>query len=106
MTRSAIRPPARVPGFKAPNEPDAAPPAPPVEQRTVDLSPRAGAKQLNLRLALGLDTRYRRLLRDCRDAGIDTSMTELVHALLNEGPRDVQEIRVLVRGWRQTLDAL
>ena len=104
MTRTAMRPPARVPGFKAPNEPDAESPAAPDRPRTADLSPRAGTKQLNLRLSIALDDRYRALVRDCRDAGVDTSMTEIVHALLNEGPRDVQELRPLVRAWRRALE--
>ena len=106
MTRQAMRPPARVPGFKAPNEPDPEPPAPSEPQRAADLSPRAGTKQLNLRLSLGLDQRYRALLRDCRDAGIDTSMTEIVHALLNEGPRDADEMRGLVHSWRGAVSGL
>ena len=101
-----MRPPARVPGFRAPNEPDAEPPAALDHSRATGLSPRAGTKQLNLRLSLGLDHRYRALLRACDDAGVETSMTEVLHALLNEGPRDVSEIRALLRGWRTTINEL
>lgn len=106
MTRQPMRPPARVPGFTTPNEPDADARATADPPRTVDLSPRAGTKQLNLRLSLGLDDRYRALVRGCRDARAETSMTEIVHALLHEGPADVGEARALVRRWRRAIDEL
>ena len=99
MTRQPMRPPARVPGFKGQNELSVQPPV-------VPLSRRGGTKQLNLRLLVGLDDRYRGLLRECKDAGINTSMTELVHALLHEGPSDVGDVRILLRRWRPALDEL
>jgi hypothetical protein len=96
-----MRPPTRVPGFTTQNE--AGPAAAAAHSKPVgdvSLSPRAGSRQLNLRLALGLHQRYRRLLRDCEDEGIDTSMTEIIHALLHQGPDDVRSARQLVRAWR------
>ncbi len=48
--------------------------------------------------------RYKRLLRDLDDEGFDSTLTELVHALLHEGPGTPDEARELVRRWRRTLD--
>ncbi len=101
MIRPPMRPPTRLPGFTAQNEARPAAAATPSPQiGDALLSPRAGTRQLNLRLALALHQRYRRLLRDCEDAGIDTSMTELIHALLHQGPDDVPSVVRLVRAWR------
>ncbi len=96
-----MRPPTRVPGFTAQNEASPAAAATPSPQiGDFSLSPRAGTRQLNLRLALGLHQRYRRLLRECEDAGTDTSMTELIHALIHQGPEDVASALQLIRAWR------
>ena len=101
MTRSA----ARVPGFAS--GPVSAPSGPATAAQTSapvgGLSRRAGSRPLHLRLALSLDARYRRLLRDCEDDDIDTSMTEIVHALLHTGPSDVAQVRELLRAWRKAL---
>jgi hypothetical protein len=56
-----------------------------------------------VRPALPLDSRYRQLLRECEDDGIETSMTELIHALLHAGPSGAAEARELLRNWRRAL---
>jgi hypothetical protein len=61
---------------------------------------RYATRQLNVRVPVDLHDRYRRLLRDCEDAGLGTSMTELVHAMLHTGPVDASAARDLVRTWR------
>jgi hypothetical protein len=48
--------------------------------------------------------RYKRLVRDLDDEGFDTTVTELVHALLESGPATPAEARALVRQWRRVLD--
>ena len=48
--------------------------------------------------------RYKRLLRDLDDEGFETTLTELVHALMLTGPATTDEARELVRQWRRTLD--
>jgi hypothetical protein len=105
VTRPAMRTPARVPGFATQNEPtpaDATCPA--ASSPTASLSTRAGTRQLNLRLLLPLHERYRRLVRECDDVGIDTSMTEVIHALLYGGPTDLDGTRQLIRAWRRARD--
>lgn len=101
MSRTPIRPPARPPGFSDATrtkrlEPQR-PAAPPISRR-------AGTRQINLRLLLPLHERYRRLLRDCNDAGFETSLTEIIHALLYAGPHDVDSTRRMVRNWRSVLE--
>jgi len=64
-------------------------------------SRRTGTRQLNLRLHVELHERYRRLLRACEDAGLETTMTELLHALLHVGPQDPEAVREIVRTWRR-----
>jgi hypothetical protein len=61
----------------------------------------AGTRQFNTRLLEPLHQRYMRLVRDLADEGYDTSMTELVHALLHEGPTTTAQARAKVRAWRQ-----
>jgi hypothetical protein len=61
----------------------------------------AATRQFNTRLLEPLHQRYMRLVRDLADEGYDTSMTELVHALLHEGPTTAAQARAKVRAWRQ-----
>jgi predicted nucleic acid-binding protein len=58
-------------------------------------------RQLNVRVRVDLHDRYRALLRALEDAGVETSMSELVHALLEQGPRDVDAAIDVLRRWRQ-----
>ena len=106
MTRVPMRPPATatVSGVGQNEERPSAPQAEPAPRADAPLSRRAGTRQLNLRLLLAVHERYRRLLRDCEEADFETSLTELVHALLYEGPKEPGEARQLVRRWRQALD--
>jgi hypothetical protein len=89
----------RVPGF-----PDsvAAPAGEP--EPTLELHRRAATKPLSVRLMAPLLLRYKRLLRDLDDEGFDSTLTELVHALLHQGPRTTDEAREVVKRWRRTLD--
>jgi hypothetical protein len=95
---------APVPGFAAP-----APPASPTSPRTPDAQPvdtrsvleSVGTRQLNVRIPVVLHRRYRYLLRDLEDAGIETSMTELVNAVLCAGPADAAGARGLLRALRE-----
>jgi hypothetical protein len=68
------------------------------------MNPRGGTRQLNVRVLAPLLARYKRLVRDLDDEGFDTSITELVHALLHAGPRTPTEARRAVRDWRRALD--
>jgi len=97
------RSPGRVPGFPAPEpegpvgEPSTAQPATVADTTVFE----GGVKQLTLRLPVALHRRYRRLVRDLEDEGVDSSMTELVHALLHEGPATTSDARALVARWRR-----
>src|SRR4051794_39537981 len=68
--------------------PSLQPVAPPVagDAPPADASAYAGAatRQFNTRLLEPLHRRYMRLVRDLADEGYETSMTELVHALLHD----------------------
>ena len=90
-----------MPGFPSEEEP-----APSREQFTSGpaLSTRAGARQLNVRVLLPLRDRYKGLLRDLDDQGFDTTMSELVQALLHDGPVDADDAKRIVRKWRRALD--
>jgi hypothetical protein len=68
------------------------------------LDPRAGARQLNVRVLIPLLQHYQRLLRDLEAEGFRTSMTELTHALLHAGPATTTEARTTIRAWRRALD--
>jgi hypothetical protein len=96
--RPAARPPRQPTTNRAPTESPVAskPPA-------SDESAYAGAatRQFNTRLLQPLHRRYMRLVRDLADEGYETSMTELVHALLHEGPTTTAEARARIRAWRQ-----
>lgn len=61
----------------------------------------AGSAQFNLRLLTPLHERYARLVRQLADDGFKTTSTEIVHALLHEGPDDPAAARELVRRWRR-----
>ena len=100
--RPPMRTPRRVPGFPPPQagatqpEPTDASGVPPIATpiRT------AGSRQLSIRVAQPLHLRYRHLLRDLEDVGIESSMTELVNALLQAGPVDAASAQKLLRSWR------
>ncbi len=106
----------RVPGFAAPGETPAAmePPAPvagdvQIASATVGQQPVADyrgvpMRQFNTRLLDPLHGRYRLLVTELQDAGFSVSMTELVHAVLHEGPATPVEARAAVRRWRRVLD--
>jgi len=111
--------PARVPGFPdpatqpaapadpsvpAPASPAAPAPAPVSSAPPERLHPRAGTRQLNVRVLAPLLQRYKRLLRDLDDDGFETNLTEVIHALLHQGPSDADAVRAAVRAWRRTLD--
>lgn len=66
----------------------------------------ARARQFNLRLLDPLKDRYEQLARQLRDEGVDTSMTELIQALMHEGPHDTGQARELLRRWRQATSDL
>lgn len=96
MTRPPAPPSTRVPGFTRMPEGEGAAPASGIRSA----GPR-GIRQLNVRVDAALLDRYRRLLRECEDAGVTIAMTELVHALLHGGPSTVDEVRALVRAYRR-----
>ena len=102
MTRPPITPPARVPRAFAGGAGDARPDTALGDLR---LSRREGSVQINLRLLLPVHRHYRALLRDCDADGLESSMTELIHALLVlRGPRDIAGVRQLVRAYRAAFD--
>ena len=74
----------------------------PAVERLYAMAPR---RTLNARVSADLLERYARLLGGLRGDRLDTSMTEVVHALLHAGPRTEEEVRVLVRQWRLARDA-
>jgi hypothetical protein len=65
-------------------------------------NPYAGtrSRQFNVRLLDPLKERYERLRRELGDQGIDTSVTEMLHALMHEGPESADEARALLQRWR------
>lgn len=65
--------------------------------------PYAGApsRQVNTRLLEPLHSRYMQLVRELEDDGYKTSFTEVLHALLDDGPTTADEARELVRAWRR-----
>lgn len=73
-------------------------------RRSVELDQRAGTRQLNVRVLTPLLGRYKRMLRELEDDGFKTNLTEIVHALLLEGPSEASELRDAVRAYRRTLD--
>jgi len=99
---------ARVPGFSAPaNERAGSPPdAAATDASAVwpTLNSRAGTRQINVRVLAPLLVHYKTLLRDLDDDGFETSLTELMHALLYAGPRTPDQARRAVRQWRRVLD--
>jgi hypothetical protein len=86
----------------------ATPPAQPKAKRKpagseVPRDPYAGvaSRQVNTRLLEPLHARYMRLVRELGDDGYQTSFTELLHALLDDGPTTADEARERVRAWRR-----
>jgi hypothetical protein len=69
----------------------------------VPRDPYAGAasRQVNTRLLEPLHARYMQLVRELGDNGYQTSFTELLHALLDDGPATADEARERVRAWRR-----
>lgn len=61
----------------------------------------AASRQVNTRLLEPLHTRYMQLVRELDDDGYKTSFTEVLHALLDDGPTTADEARELVRAWRR-----
>ncbi len=102
------RSPDRVPGFPSPvgesSEATRVSSVANASARREGLDPRGGTRQLNVRVLAPLLERYKRLVRDLEDEGFETSVTELVHALLLAGPESCEEARQAVRGWRRALD--
>jgi hypothetical protein len=47
-----------------------------------------------------LEDHYEQLARELADQGIKTSVTEMLHALMHEGPKDADEARALLQRWR------
>jgi hypothetical protein len=62
--------------------------------------PGARARQFNLRLLDPLEDHYEQLARELADQGIKTSVTEMPHAIMHEGPKDADEARALLQRWR------
>lgn len=67
--------------------------------------PKAGTRQLNVRVLAPLSGRYKRLVRDLDDGGFETSLTKLTHALLYAGPQTPEQARRAVKHWRRALDS-
>jgi len=69
----------------------------------VPRDPYAGAasRQVNARLLEPLHRRYMQLVRELGDDGYQTPFTEVLHALLDDGPTTADEARELVRAWRR-----
>ena len=61
----------------------------------------AATRAFNMRMLDPLHARYHRLVRRCADEGFDTSVTEIVHWLLEEGPLTPSEVQDGVRQWRR-----
>lgn len=94
---AAVEPAGAGPGPAPPARP--APPIPASAPR--DPYAGAGTKQVNTRLLEPLHTRFVLLVRQLDDEGYRTSLTEILHALLEEGPDTPDEARELVRRWRR-----
>jgi hypothetical protein len=96
--RAAAQPPA-----DATDRPAQDAGTPPRRRRpVVSGNPYAGtrSRQFNVRLLDPLKDRYERLRRELGDQGIDTSVTEMLHALMHEGPESADEARALLQRWR------
>jgi hypothetical protein len=53
----------------------------------------AGSRQVNTRLLEPLRSRYTQLVRELGDDGYPASFTEILHALLDDGPATADEAR-------------
>lgn len=70
-------------------------------------NPYAGARsrQFNFRMLDPLKDRYDSIVRELADQGVkNPSVTELLHALMDEGPQNADDARALLQRWR-TLNA-
>lgn len=78
------------------------PPVPPAQAPPAG-DPYAGAamRQFNTRVLEPLHARYAQLVRQLADEGYPTSVTEVLHALLDAGPTTPDQTRELVRAWRR-----
>jgi hypothetical protein len=96
--RAAAQPPA-----DATDQPARDAAKPPGRRRpVVSGNPYAGtrSRQFNMRLLDPLKDRYEQLRRELGDQGIHTSVTEMLHALMHEGPQSADEARALLQRWR------
>lgn len=92
----------RIPGFPPPSAEPTPPTATSAPARRLD--PRAGTKQLNVRVLTPLRDRYADLLRELEAAGFETTITEVVQAVLHDLADDPRRLRSLIRAWRRTVD--
>jgi hypothetical protein len=67
--------------------------------------PSAPRRALSVRVSADLLDRYVALLGALRGERLETSLTEVVHALMYAGPTSEDELRELVRQWRRVRDA-
>jgi hypothetical protein len=93
-------PPALAVAATPPAQPKSKPRRPTPE---VPRDPYAGAasRQVNTRLLEPLHSRYMQLVRELGDEGYPTSFTEILHALLDDGPTTADDAREIVRAWRR-----
>jgi len=60
---------------------------------------------LSVRVSSELYGRYERILRELHLEGVDSSMTEIVGALLFVGPLTADDARPILRAFRRARDA-
>jgi hypothetical protein len=53
-----------------------------------------------MRLQDPLKRRYQQLVRELGDQDIDTNLTEILHALMHEGPESADQARAMLQRWR------
>ncbi len=95
----APRPAARVPGF-----PDQPPAAPAPSSPSAALSPRAGTRQLNVRVPASLLRRRKQAIAELDEVGFETNLTEVIQALLHQAD-DAPDIRRAVWSWRRATES-
>jgi len=66
---------------------------------------RAERRMLSVRVSSELHGRYERILRELDMEGVDSSMTEIVSALLYAGPQTSDDARQILRQYRRARDA-
>lgn len=69
------------------------------------IDPRAARRMLSVRVSSELYGRYERILHDLDVEGVDSSMTEIVSALLFVGPQTSDDARPILRAFRRARDA-